>query len=110
MIKTIPIASLIMTKEEIAAAVSNIARGHPAVAEGPVEVVDMGEGQYQLVNGYHRLIAVMLRGGLSALATVNVSRGVKPWGMPSDRFEFVPELPYKGLEEIIEPYILKRLL
>jgi hypothetical protein len=107
----VPLSKLVLTKSELQAAVENITRGYPAMTEGPVLVVDMGRGLYQLVNGYHRLIPMMLSGADSVLALVDVSAGKRPWGLPtrSDRFRYDPSLPYKGLETFLEPYMLRRL-
>ena len=104
----LPIDSLIMRKSELEAAISNISRGYPAVTEGPVEVAYLKRSRrYELVNGYHRMVGYLLAGETSVLA--KVSEGT--WKLPpmSDRFVFQPELPFKGLEDFTEPYMLRRL-
>lgn len=106
---SIPIASLIMTKSELAEAVSNIARGYPAATEGPLEVaVFPNSDRYQLVNGYHRMVEIMLRGKTSVYVEVTQNAD---WNLPTkrDRFQFEPDKPYKGLERFVEVYLLKRL-
>jgi hypothetical protein len=106
--KELPISSIIMEKSELEAAVSNISRGHAAVTEGPVEVAYLPKSRkYQLTNGYHRMVALMLAGETRVLA--NIHRG--DWALPSrrERFTFQPELPFKGLEDFIEIYLLRRL-
>ena len=107
-LKELPIDSLIITKSELEAAISNITRGYPAVTEGPVEVAYLKRfRRHQLVNGYHRMVDYLLAGQTSVLA--KVSEGT--WKLPpmSDRFVFQPELPFKGLEDFTEPYMLRRL-
>lgn len=109
-LERIPIASLVMTRSELEAAISNIIRGHPAMTEGPVEVVYLPRSRrYQLVNGYHRMVNYLLQGASSVTVTVQLEPG--NWRLPErrDRFVFQPDLPYKGLEAFIEPYMLRRL-
>jgi hypothetical protein len=106
----IPIEKLIMTKSELAEAAENIARGYPAVTEGNVHVADMGDGYYHLVNGYHRMIPMILEGDEIIPAEVDLSYGVKPWEMPTkDRFVYDPDERYKGLEHFIEFYVLRKI-
>ena len=108
---TMPISELVMTKEELSQAIDNISRGYPSMTEGPVEVVHMNQMQrYQLVQGYHRMVEAMLRGETQVqtqVQDVDTSGYMVP--KPNDIFHFQPELEYKGLEEFIEYYILKRL-
>lgn len=103
----IPITSLIMTKSELKEAVGNIARGHPAITEGPIEVAMFPKDYYQLVNGYHRMVEIMLRGEntISVKVTQNATWKISR----SDRFKFEPDKPYKGLERFIEIHLLKKL-
>ena len=106
--KELSIDSLVMTKEELIAAVENIARGYPAVTEGPLEVAYLPKSRrYQLTNGYHRMVEYMLAGKTSV--PVMVIQG--EWRLPpsKNRFQFQPGLRYKGLEDFIEPYMLRRL-
>ncbi len=107
--QTLPIGSLVMTRSELQMAVENIARGYPAQTEGPVEVAyDRRSKRYHLTNGYHRMIEFIIRGKTNVLVKVT---GEANWKLPpkSDRFVFNPGLPYGGLENFIEPYLLKRL-
>jgi hypothetical protein len=104
----LPIDSLIMTQDELLAAAENIARGYPAVTEGPLEVAYLPKSRrYQLTNGYHRMVEYLLSGKTSV--PVKVTEG--EWNLPpiKGRFKFRPDLKYKGLEDFIEPYLLRRL-
>jgi len=108
-IKEIEIPSLIMTRSELFEAVSNIARGYPAATEGPIEVAYLPRvKKYQLVNGYHRMVDFLLEGRSTALAKIT---GQADWNLPNknDRFVYMSKMRYKGLEEFVEPYLLKRL-
>jgi hypothetical protein len=104
----LPIASLVMTKDELFQAAENIARGYPAMTEGPLEVAYLPKSRrYQLTNGYHRMVEYLLSGKISV--PVRVTKG--EWRLPSskDRFKFQPGLQYKGFEDFMEPYLLRRL-
>ena len=103
----LPIAAIVMTKDELQQAVENITRGYPAMTTGPVEVAILKSRRYQLVNGYHRMVQFLLNGQEDVVA--NIVKG--EWRLPSknERFVFKPDLPFKGLEDFIEPYLLKRL-
>lgn len=111
--KTLPIAELVMEKDELSAAIDNITRGYPAMTEGPVEVAYMTQMQperYQLVNGYHRMVEAMLRGEMQVqvqIQDVDTSGWMIP--QPNNIFSFQPDQDYKGLEDFIEPYMLRRL-
>lgn len=105
----IPIAQLIMTKEEIAAAVSNISRGYGAVTEGPLEVnYHETLGKYQLTNGYHRLVHALMSGQHEVTV---FNDGPATWRPPAPDKTFVPDWDeeYFGMEDFIEYYELKRL-
>ncbi len=107
--QTLEIADLILTKEEIAAAVSNLSRGLPSQTEGPLEVnFHPSLNQYQLTNGYHRLVEAMVRGETSVPVKDD---GQAAWRPPSrrERFYYDPSQDYYGMEEFIEHYELRRL-
>jgi hypothetical protein len=109
---SLPISSLILTKSEIIAAAENIARGYQAMTTRPIEVVDMGRGKYQVTNGCHRLVAlIVVSGDSSVVVRVNSEHGVRPWKLPprNDRFRYYPDARYGGMEDILEPYLLRRL-
>lgn len=104
----LPIDSLIITKDELNQAVENITRGYPAVTEGPLEVAYLPKSRrFQLTNGYHRMVEYLLSGKTSV--PVKATEG--EWKLPpmKDRFKFQPGLRYKGLEDFVEPYLLRRL-
>ena len=105
----IPIGQLLMTKEEIAAAVDNLSRGLPSVTQGPLEVrYHEAQKRYQLVNGYHRLVETLMR-GQSDVQVMNT--GPAEWRFPSPNELFVPDWDeeYYGMENFIEIYLLKRI-
>ena len=102
-----PIASIVMTKCELYEAISNIIRGYPAVTEGPVEVAYLTKSKrYQLINGYHRMVKHMLEGQTN-VEVIKTQDG--DWSLPSVKFRFQPDKPFKGLEDFIEPYMLRKL-
>jgi hypothetical protein len=106
---TAKIADLIMTKEEIEAAVSNLSRGLASQTEGPVEVnLHPSINQYQLTNGYHRVVEAMMRGETEVPVKDD---GQAEWRPPGrrDRFYYDPSQDYYGMEEFIENYMLRRL-
>ena len=108
-IQEIPIARLLMTKEEIAAAVSNLSRGLSSMTPGPLEVsLHKALGKYQLTNGYHRLVETLMSGRTSVPVKVT---GMAEWRPPSNKELFVPNwnADYFGMEDFIEYYELKRL-
>jgi len=108
---TLPIASIIMDKDELYGAVSNIARGHTSMTDGPVKVAVHPKGEYELVDGYHRMVMYMLQGHTQVSAKVELATwklGYKK-ELSHLRFDFRPNLQYKGLEEFIELYLLKRI-
>lgn len=107
----VPISTLLMSKSEIFEAVSNITRGSPSMTEGPVKVVYFKKAKkYQLVNGYHRVVEHIVRGEEN-IAIMIGDEDTSDWKLPSrkDTFIYQNDLPYKGLESFIEPYLLKRL-
>ena len=103
----IPIAQLLLSKEEIAQAVSNLSRGLGSMTEGPLEVnLHEDSGRYQLTNGYHRVVETMLSGKYQVRV---VNEGPASWRPPTDLFKPDWEEEYFGMEEFIERYELKRL-
>ncbi len=107
------ISSLIMTKEELSQAIDNISRGYPSQTEGPVEVVyrtEMQPERYQLVQGYHRMVEAIVRGE-TEIQVMKLNEDTSKWMVPkpNDLFQFDWDLPYRGLENFIEPYMLRRL-
>lgn len=107
------ISQLILTKEELSQAIDNIARGYPAMTEGPVKVVyrtDLQPERYQLVNGYHRLVEAIVRGE-TEIETMIEDEDTTGWMKPNpnELFNFQWDLPYRGLEDFIEPHMLRRL-
>jgi len=108
-IQEVPIGQLLMTKEEIAAAVSNLSRGLPSVTQGPLKVnYHESLGRYQLTNGYHRLVEALMSGKTSVQVQ---NDGPAEWRPPSKSEIFVPDWnqDYFGMEDFIEYYELKRL-
>ena len=108
---TLPISSLLMTKSELFAAVSNITRGYPAQTEGPVEIAYLEAAQkYELVNGYHRMVEFLTRGIDQVKAQVQ-DVDTSNWMVPTadDTFVYQPDMQYGGLEDFIEPYMIRRL-
>lgn len=105
----VPIEDLILTKQEIAQAVSNLARGMPSQTTGPLLVMlHKTENKYQLVNGYHRVVETLMRGE----DTVTIKNtGIANWKIPKDSELFVPDFNqrYFGMEEFIEIYELRNL-
>lgn len=107
----VPISSLAMTKEEISQAVDNIARGYGAQTPGPIKVVyrtEMQPERYQVVNGYHRIVEAIVRGETEIQIMIE-EEDTSKWMIPNDLFQFNWDLPYRGMEEFIEPYQLRRL-
>jgi len=112
-IETVPISSLIATKEEISQAVDNISRGYGAQTMGPIKVVlrtDMKPPKYQVVNGYHRLVEAIARGETEIQIAIE-DEDISGWMVPrsNELFQFNWDLPYRGLEDFIEPYQLRNL-
>jgi hypothetical protein len=66
--------------------------------------------RYQLVNGYHRVVEAMVRGE-TEIQTMIEDEDTTGWMKPSpnDLFQFDWDLPYRGMENFIEPYQLRRL-
>lgn len=108
-IQEIPIGQLLMTKEEIAAAVSNLSRGMPSMTSGPLKVnYHKSLRRYQLTNGYHRLVEALM----NRQTSVQVQNdGPAEWRPPSKSEIFVPDWDeeYFGMEHFIEYYELRRL-
>jgi len=105
----INIEDLVLTKDEIEAAVSNLSRGMSSMTSGPLFVSKHPlEGKYELTNGYHRLVEALMRGD----KTVTVlNQGDAEWKMPSEDRLFEPDFSkeYYGMEDFIEYYELKNL-
>lgn len=105
----IPIAQLLIRKEDISQAVDNLGRGYPSMTEGPLEVAFHPKiKRYELTNGYHRLVETLMRGQTEV--TVK-SSGDAEWAAPVKKNLFTPKwnLPYYGMEDFNEIYLLKRL-
>lgn len=104
---SIPLKKLIMSKEELRQAISNISRGYTAQTSGPVEVYK-SKNSYHLSNGYHRIVDSILRkdSTVNAVVTEELDNFKTP-----DRFRYDPSLKYSGLERIMgdEQFLLKRL-
>lgn len=108
-IQQVPIDQLLLVKDEIIAAVSNLSRGLPSVTPGPVEVnYHQSVQKYELTNGYHRLVEALMRGETSISVK---DTGPAEWSVPTGDRLFIPDYDqeYYGLEEFIEYYELKRL-
>jgi hypothetical protein len=105
----LPVGSLLLSKEEVQAAVDNLSRGLPSMTEGPVEInYHPSLGKFQLTNGYHRLVEALLR-GQSEIKVHNT--GEATWSPPnrSDLYKPDWDADYYGMEEFIESYVLRRL-
>ncbi len=105
----IEIEDLILTKDEIEAAVSNLSRGMSSMTSGPLFVSKRPlEGKYELTNGYHRLVEALMRGKTSVTV---MNQGDAEWKMPSKDRLFEPDFSreYYGMEDFIEYYELKNL-
>lgn len=106
---TLDISELIMTKSEISAAVDNLSRGHMPQTDGPVTVGYLESlDKYQLLNGYHRIVLAILSGRRTILAHVD---GTVTWDQPPKDDIYIPVWSerFKGMDEFIELYLLKRL-
>ena len=105
----INIEDLVLTKDDIEAAVSNLSRGMSRMTSGTLFVSKHPlEGKYELTNGYHRLVEALMRGD----KTVTVlNQGDAEWKMPSEDRLFEPDFSkkYYGMEDFIEYYELKNL-
>ena len=104
----IPIKDLLMTKEEISDAVSNLSRGLPSMTPGPLEVYHhKSVDRYQLTNGYHRVVEALMNG--ERMVPIN-SQGPATWEVPTSGV-FTPDFnsEFFGMEDFIEYYELKRL-
>lgn len=105
----VPIGSLLLSKEEVRAAVENLSRGLSSMTEGPVEVnYHPSLDKFQLTNGYHRLVEALMRG--ESEIEVN-NEGEASWRPPNlgDRYKPDWDADYYGMEEFIELYMLRRL-
>jgi len=103
------IEDLILTKQEIAQAVSNLARGMPSQTTGPLLVMlHKAKNKYQLVNGYHRVVEALMRGEDSVIIK---NTGIANWKLPKTNELFIPDFnqKYFGMEEFIEHYELRNL-
>ena len=104
----ISIADLIMTKEEISDAVSNLSRGLSSVTTGPLTVnYHESIGRFQLTNGYHRVVEALMSG--KKVVPIK-NDGAATWAVPKSEL-FVPDFSseFFGMEDFIEYYELKRL-
>ena len=104
----ISIADLIMTKEEISDAVSNLSRGLSSVATGPLTVnYHESIGRFELTNGYHRVVEALMSG--KKVVPIK-NDGAATWEVPKSEL-FVPDFSseFFGMEDFIEYYELKRL-
>ena len=105
---SVDLSKLIMVKDEIQAAVDNLARGLLPQTEGPILVSRIGnEDEFQLINGYHRAVVAMLANKKHMMAKID---GQADWQQPEEEV-FRPDWTkrFKGLEDFIEVYQLKRL-
>lgn len=76
----------------------NITAGNPSRSPGPLEVQPTGEGDYQLVDGYHRYTYGLLAGQRDSLAVVSAHVGA-PVADAEDRFEYKQHQQFGGLEQ-----------
>ena len=105
----LPIGSLLLTKEEIQAAVDNLSRGLPSMTEGPLEVnYHPAIDKFQLTNGYHRLVEALMS-GQSEVKVQNT--GQATWKPPSHDDIYKPDWSarYYGMGNFIEDYLLRRI-
>lgn len=108
-IQEVLIKDLIMTKEEIKSAVSNLARGLPSMTEGPLFVMlHPSNNRYQLTNGYHRVVEALMN-HKTYVSVRNIDNA--NWKLPSKKELFIPDfsLPFFGMEKFIEYYELKNI-
>lgn len=108
-IVSVNMSALIMLKDDILAAIENLARGMMPQTEGPITVSRFKQRyKFQLVNGYHRAVLAILAGKQTMLARVE---GNATWQEPSAADTFTPDWTkrFKGLENFAEIYLLKRI-
>lgn len=106
---SVDLSKLVMTKDEIKAAVDNLVRGLLPQTEGPILVSRIGdEDRYQLINGYHRVVVAILADQKYMMAKID---GQADWQQPEIEEIYRPDWTkrYKGLEDFVEVYQLKHL-
>lgn len=90
------IKNLLLSGKSIKQAFVDLQKGKISRTKGPVAVV-ASEGQYALLDGYHRLLQAILRGEKHIRGKRDASLGLY-YAIPKDPWVFDPNSPTYGLE------------
>lgn len=106
----IPLSDLIISRDSLFKAMNDISRGRVSKTQDLIHVWE-NENKYQLVDGYHRVFEYILSNQKSVQAEV-IGRGYSDyWATvhPEQQFQYNPNTPYHGLEDLADEEILEEL-
>jgi hypothetical protein len=106
----VPFTDLIASHRGLMRAMNDIDRGRISKTQGPIHVWQTEKGP-QLVDGYHRVFAYLLFGKKEVQAEIIGSGYTDYWASvrPDDLFEYLPNAPYQGLENLADEEILEEM-
>ena len=106
-----PLELLVMSENSLRQSLFNdISVGRYSMTKGDIDVWFTEEDFYFLTDGYHRVVEAMLLGKEEMGSKVEGVGYSTYWAVPSerDRFEYRPNMKYKGLEKFAEEGVLDR--
>lgn len=104
-----PFSDLIISRNSLFGAFRDVSIGRISKTFGPLQVWQTEDGKYQLTDGYHRAFVSLLLGQKITPVKV-IGSGYSDYHAVArfgDRFEYSPNLPYQGLENLADDEILE---
>ena len=101
----LPVARLVAHRRSVTGALDSCTFGNWSRSSGPLEVIALSNepGKFQLTDGYHRLIELLLSGATTVPVTEIPENDYYAIARPDQRLKWNMSKPYKGLEALIEP-------
>lgn len=98
----IPLTNIIASKKAIVQAFRNWKDGRESRTNGPVQVWQIDDNNYQLIDGYHRFIAAILSTNKTIKSEIIGQGHSEYWTITkqNDRFHYTPSMTYKNLERL----------
>lgn len=107
----IPLANIIASRKALVQAFNNFKYGRESRASGPVQVWQIDDNDYQLIDGYHRFVAAMLTKHKTIKSEIIGQGHSAYWTItkPNDQFRYTPSITYKNLENLADRELIDDL-
>lgn len=107
----IPISDLLIFRKSLIQAFSDFKDGRESRTDRPIEVWQTEDGKYQLIDGYHRIVAALIHGQKIIKAEI-VGKGYSDyWSVakPRDQFHYRHNMTYQDLQDLADKELLRDL-